>query len=83
LKENQVEESPKRTGAAMAQPLPYQQRALAEHGQLNDRQVLLGEFLKSSQFTSLVPTEQVHLYKQFNLQKQLLEVLALRIASFS
>ena len=81
-----MEESPKRTDAsdtAVAQPLPYQQRALAEHDQLHDKQVLLGEFLKSSQFTSLVPTEQLHLYKQFNLQKQLLEVLALRIASFS
>ena len=81
-----MEESPKRTktsDASVAQPLPYQQRVLAEHDQLTDRQVLLGEFLKSSQFTSLVPTEQLYLYKQFNLQKQLLEVLALRIASFN
>ena len=79
---NQVEESPKRADASVAQPLPYQQRALAEHDQLNDKQVLLGEFLKSSQFTSLVPSEQLHLYKQFNLQKQLLEVLSQRIESF-
>ena len=78
-----MEDSPKRTDASVTQPLPYQQRVLAEYDQLSDRQILLGEFLKSSQFTSLVPTEQVYLYKQFNLQKQLLEVLALRIVSFS
>ena len=61
---------------------PHQQRVHGEYGQLLDRQEKLGKFLKTDQFSTLVPAEQIHLSKQYNLQKQLLEVLSLRIAEF-
>ena len=61
---------------------PHQQRVHGEHGQLRDRQEKLGKFLKTDQFSTLVPAEQIRLSKQYNLQKQLLEVLSLRIAEF-
>ena len=60
----------------------YQQRVHGEHKQLLDRQEKLGKFLKTDQFSTLVPAEQIRLNRQFNLQKQLLEVLSLRIADF-
>ena len=61
---------------------PHQQRVHGEYGQLLDRQEKLGKFLKTDQFSTLVPAEQIRLSKQYNLQKQLLEVLSLRIAEF-
>ena len=61
---------------------PHQQRVHGEYGQLRDRQEKLGKFLKTDQFSTLVPAEQIRLSKQYNLQKQLLEVLSLRIAEF-
>ena len=60
----------------------YQQRVHGEHKQLLDRQEKLGKFLKTDQFSTLVPAEQIRLNRQFNLQKQLLEGLSLRIADF-
>ena len=61
---------------------PHQQRVHGEYGQLLDRQEKLGKFLKTDQFSTLVPAEQIRLSKQYNLQKQLLEVLSQRIAEF-
>ena len=61
---------------------PYQQRVHGEYGQLFDRQEKLGKFLKLAQFSTLSPAEQVRLSKQYNLQRQLLEVLRQRIAEF-
>ena len=67
----------------MLPPAPsYQQRVLVEHRQLLDRQEKLTVFITSPAFSSLVPAEQIRLSKQFHLQKQLLEVLGLRIAAF-
>ena len=64
-------------------PAPaHQQRVLGEHRQLLDRQEKLTMFITSPSFSSLVPAEQIRLSKQFHLQKQLLEVLGLRIAAF-
>ena len=64
-------------------PAPsYQQRVHCEHKQLLDRQEKLTVFITSPAFSSLVPAEQIRLSKQFHLQKQLLEVLGLRIAAF-
>ena len=60
----------------------HQQRVHAEYLQLRDRQEKLADFLKSPTFSTLAPAEQIRLSKQFNLQKQLLEVLSLRIADF-
>ena len=60
----------------------YQQRVHGEHKQLLDRQEKLTVFITSPAFSSLVPAEQIRLSKQFHLQKQLLEVLSQRIASF-
>lgn len=60
----------------------YQQRVHGEHKQLLDRQEKLTVFITSPAFSSLVPAEQIRLSKQFHLQKQLLEVLGLRIAAF-
>ena len=60
----------------------YQQRIHGEHKQLLDRQEKLTVFITSPAFSSLVPAEQIRLSKQFHLQKQLLEVLGLRIAAF-
>ena len=60
----------------------YQQRVHGEHKQLLDRQEKLTVFITSPAFSSLVPAEQIRLSKQFHLQKQLLEVLDLRIAAF-
>ena len=60
----------------------YQQRVHGEYKQLLDRQEKLTVFITSPAFSSLVPAEQIHLSKQFHLQKQLLEVLGLRIAAF-
>ena len=60
----------------------YQQRVRGEHKQLLDRQEKLTVFITSPAFSSLVPAEQIRLSKQFHLQKQLLEVLGLRIAAF-
>ena len=62
--------------------LPHQQRVHGEYAQLRDRQEKLDKFLKTDLFSTLVPAEQVRLSKQFNLQKQLLEVLSMRIAAF-
>ena len=61
---------------------PHQQRVHGEYGQLRDRQEKLGKFLKTDQFSTLVPAEQIRLSKQYNLQQQLLEVLSQRIAEF-
>ena len=61
---------------------PHQQRVHGEYGQLLNRQEKLGKFLKTDQFSTLVPAEQIRLSKQYNLQKQLLKVLSLRIAEF-
>ena len=67
----------------MLPPAPsYQQRVHGEHLQLLDRQEKLTTFITSPSFSSLVPAEQIRLSKQFHLQKQLLEVLSQRIASF-
>ena len=67
----------------MLPPAPsYQQRVHGEHKQLLDRQEKLTVFITSPAFSSLVPAEQIRLSKQFHLQKQLLEVLGLRIAAF-
>ena len=67
----------------MLPPAPsYQQRVHGEHEQLLDRQEKLTVFITSPAFSSLVPAEQIRLSKQFHLQKQLLEVLDLRIAAF-
>ena len=67
----------------MLPPAPsYQQRVHGEHKQLLDRQEKLTVFITSPAFSSLVPAEQIRLSKQFHLQKQLLEVLSQRIASF-
>ena len=67
----------------MLPPAPsYQQRVHGEHKQLLDRQEKLTVFITSPAFSSLVPAEQIRLSKQFHLQKQLLEVLDLRIAAF-
>ena len=64
-------------------PAPsYQQRVHGEHMQLLDRQEKLTVFITSPSFSSLVPAEQIRLSKQYHLQKQLLEVLSQRIASF-
>ena len=64
-------------------PAPsYQQRVHGEHMQLLERQEKLTTFITSPSFSSLVPAEQIRLSKQFHLQKQLLEVLNQRIASF-
>lgn len=64
-------------------PAPsYQQRVHGEHLQLLERQEKLTTFITSPSFSSLVPAEQIRLSKQFHLQKQLLEVLSQRIASF-
>ena len=64
-------------------PVPsYQQRVHGEHMQLLERQEKLTVFITSPSFSSLVPAEQIRLSKQFHLQKQLLEVLSQRIASF-
>ena len=60
----------------------HQQRVHGEYGQLLDRQEKLGKFLKTDLFSTLVPAEQIRLGKQYNLQKQLLEVLSQRIAEF-
>ena len=61
---------------------PHQQRVQGEHKQLLERQEKLTTFITSPSFSSLVPAEQIRLSKQFHLQKQLLEVLSQRIASF-
>ena len=61
---------------------PHQQRVHGEHRQLHERQEKLTVFITSPSFSSLVPAEQIRLSKQFHLQKQLLEVLGQRIASF-
>ena len=67
----------------MLPPVPsYQQRVHGEHKQLLDRQEKLTVFITSPAFSSLVPAEQIRLSKQFHLQKQLLEVLGMRIAAF-
>ena len=67
----------------MLPPAPsYQQRVHGEHKQLLDRQEKLTVFITSPAFSSLAPAEQIRLSKQFHLQKQLLEVLSQRIASF-
>ena len=64
-------------------PVPsHQQRVHGEHKQLHERQEKLTVFITSPAFSSLVPAEQIRLSKQFHLQKQLLEVLSQRIASF-
>ena len=70
--------------AFMVLPLvpSHQQRVHGEHKQLHERQEKLTVFITSPAFSSLVPAEQIRLSKQFHLQKQLLEVLEQRIASF-
>lgn len=71
-----------KTFVALPPAPPHQQRVHAEYGQLLNRQEKLGKFLKTDLFSTLVPAEQVRLGKQYNLQKQLLEVLSQRIAEF-
>lgn len=60
---------------------PHEQRVHEELHQLRDRNDKLKAFLYTDLFTSLDPAEQVRLSRQYNLQQQLIQVLAERVAA--
>ena len=61
---------------------PYQARAVAELGELNEKLARLASFVGSNVFNNLDMEERSLIYRQVQLMRAYSHVLGLRIAAF-
>jgi uncharacterized coiled-coil protein SlyX len=68
--------------AAPVELAPHQQRVVAEHAELQERNTKLGVFFGTDAYHKLKDSERSRLLRQHQLQTELLEVLSERIRAF-